>query len=131
MMPKMRRLIFLISTEYRMDKTPKTTKEFFHNEIINWNSFYMPIPRKKKHEEPEKANRKNVDFVIAIHKRPYLWHLKPPLKISYSVMSLCYWSVSAWTFSSGRHRLSSHSQETKRLKESISPILLDPWDFSR
>jgi len=32
----------------------------------------MPIPRKKKHEEPEDAKRKDIDFVIAIHKLPYL-----------------------------------------------------------
>ena len=32
----------------------------------------MPTPRKKKYEQPEDAKRKNVDFVIAIHKLPYL-----------------------------------------------------------
>ena len=40
----------------------------------------MPIPRKKKHEEPEKANRKDISLVVRFKKGFCFLHSKPPFE---------------------------------------------------
>ena len=40
----------------------------------------MPIPRKEKHEEPEKANRKDISLVMRFKKGFCFLHSKPPFE---------------------------------------------------
>ena len=52
----------------------KDHKEFFHDEEINRNSSYLPIPWNKKDHQPEEANRKNVNLVVLMNELLYFEH---------------------------------------------------------
>ena len=70
----MNKLSFFREDRHYQCKNAKDHEEFFHDEIINRNSSYLPIPWKKKDQKPQQANHKNVGLVVLMNKLLYLEH---------------------------------------------------------
>ena len=82
----------------------------FHDEEINRNSSYLQIPWKKKHEKPEKANRKDISLVVRFKKGFCFLHSKPPFQ---SLSLPFYYTKKTWKkLSRFGFKITSHTRET-------------------
>ena len=69
----------------------------------------MPIPRKEKHEEPEKANRKDISLVMRFKKGFRFLHSKPPFE---SLSLPFYYTKKTWKrLSRFEFEITSHARK--------------------